>query len=278
MDLEQNFTSDSTVDHLSDVRNSGCVDLLVVVPIYNEERILFERLTSLYEYLSRSVDSFLIVLSVDDSGDKSVDIAKSFSKNNSNIEVIIHKQKKGRGFAVREAWQKFPANFYSFIDTDLATGVNVISTSLDVLKTGKYDAATASRYCSGASVERPPLRNAISRIYNYGLRILFQEKLNDHQCGYKIINNRIKEQILNKTEINSWFWDAELLVKSIKFGFNVKEIPVVWVEKKYKNTSIKRLAKDIGIHGYGILRLIRDVRAIDYEKQTIKNEDVNVYY
>ena len=120
-------------------------------------------------------------------------------------------------------------------------GVDIISDSLSFLNNSSYDIVTASRYCNGAKVERPPLRNAVSKIYNYMLRILFDEKLNDHQCGYKIINNQVKKYVLNKTEINSWFWDTELLVKAIKSDFKVTELPVTWKERKYNKTSIRYL-------------------------------------
>ena len=251
-------------------------NLLIVVPVYNEANILLAKLTLLYNYLT-TIDSFLLVLSVDDSGDESVRIVNEFMKSHNNVEVIIHNEKKGRGFAVREAWIKFEANYYSFIDADLATGVEVIQESLKVLEPGKVDIVTASRYCPGAKVDRPPLRNTISKIYNYMLRILFNDKLNDHQCGFKIINNRVKESILKKTEINSWFWDTELLVKAAKYHFEIIEVPVTWTEKKYKRTSFRRLVKDIGIHGYGIFRLVQDVKDINGDIHRDSKEEINAF-
>ena len=253
------------------------VNLLIVVPIYNEAPILRNRLELLYGYLNEAINSFLLVLSVDVSRDNSVAIAEEFCSLNKNVEIIVHKERKGRGFAVREAWKKFDAEYYSFLDTDLAMGVDVISGSLSFLDNSKYDVVTASRYCSGAKVERPPLRNAISRIYNYILRLLFDEKLNDHQCGFKTIRNQVKEELLNKTEINSWFWDAELLVKAIKSGFKVAELPVSWVERKYSKTSIRRLVKDIGIHGYGMMRLLKDIKTKNFVSHVVNKDEISTY-
>ncbi len=245
------------------------INLLIVMPIYKEAKILSEKLNSLYKYLITTTYSFLLVLSVDDSRDDSVKIATDFKNHHDHVEIIVHYEKKGRGFAVREAWKRFDAEYYSFIDADLAMGVDIISDSLSFLNNSSYDIVTASRYCNGAKVERPPLRNAVSKIYNYMLRILFDEKLNDHQCGYKIINNQVKKYVLNKTEINSWFWDTELLVKAIKSDFKVTELPVTWKERKYNKTSIKRLVNDVGIHGYGILRLMRDVKTKKFTSQIV---------
>ncbi len=269
MELHQDpFPQEPAISHTFE-EHTKIVNLLLVMPIYNEANILSEKLTSLYQYLTTTIDSFVLVLSVDDSGDQSIRIAEEFKEIHKNVEVIVHHEKKGRGFAVREAWKKFDAEYYSFIDADLAMGVDIISDSLSFINKNKYDIVTASRYCSGANVERPPLRNAISKIYNFILRILFDEKLNDHQCGFKIINVHVKKYLLNKTEINSWFWDTELLIKAIKSDFKVTELPVTWKERKYKRTSIKRLVNDIGIHGYGILRLLRDVNIKKFDSQIL---------
>lgn len=238
------------------------VELVVVVPIYNEEKILEERVLSLHRFLSMMKHSFQLVLAVDDSGDNSVTIAQKFAASNSNVAIIVHDEKKGRGFAVREAWLKYNAKYYCFIDTDLAMGLDIIQKSLEEMSSDGYPIITASRYCSGAKVYRPELRNAVSRIYNYSLRILFNEELNDHQCGFKMIKREVRNSLVGKTTINSWFWDTELLIKGHNFGYEVKELPVTWVEGKYKHTSLKRLLKDVGLHGYGILRLLKDVREI----------------
>ena len=106
---------------------------------------------------------------------------------------------------------------------------------------------------------------------------MFDEKLNDHQCGFKTIRNQVKEELLNKTEINSWFWDAELLVKAIKSGFKVAELPVSWVERKYSKTSIRRLVKDIGIHGYGMMRLLKDIKTKNFVSHVVNKDEISTY-
>ena len=124
------------------------------------------------------------------------------------------------------------------------------------------DLITASRYTDGASVRRPPLRKIISKVYNLGLRLVFKEKIQDHQCGFKMLRKESKQKILYNTKINSWFWDTELLVVANTLGFKILEIPVNWKEEKYKNTSLIRLAKDIYLHGTGIIALKGEVENI----------------
>ncbi len=244
-------------------------DMVLVVPIYNEEKILGERISSLYNYLKTTNIDFLMVLSVDRGSDRSVEIAESFASGKVDIALIVHELKRGRGFAVREAWNSFHGAAYSFIDADLATGLEVISGAYRRISSASCQLITASRYCAGATVVRPKLRNAVSRVYNQLLRLMFKERINDHQCGFKMISDDLKNSLLDKTVMNSWFWDAELMVKANELGAKISEIPVNWVERKYSKTSISRLFKDLMLHGYGMARLAKDIR----EMRLISSDD-----
>ena len=231
-------------------------ELSLVVPVYMEAPILKDSLNKIYDFLVGLNLDFVMIISVDESGDDSVRIAKEFSSEHSDVECIIQDRKIGRGFAVREAWKQCYSEYYSFIDVDLATGLHVIQDALELMRKNVADLITASRYIEGAHTKRPPLRSGTSRIYNKLLRMLFREDISDHQCGFKIINQKTKNDVLPQTEEDSWFWDAELLVLSEIQGLRVIEIPVVWIEHKYNNTSLRRLLNDVYLHGTGILRLL----------------------
>lgn len=250
------------------------VQLLIVVPIYNEEKILRERLSQIEKFLRNMTSTFNLILSVDDSGDDSIKIAKNFATRMPKVKVIEHHMKMGRGYAVREAWTLFDASYYCFIDADLAMGLETIKTALKEIERTDHSILTASRYCPGAKVRRPLLRNAISRVYNCGLRVIFKENIRDHQCGFKMISQDAKNTLLDETKVDSWFWDAELLIKGVKSGFNVREIPVNWVETKYTRTSLVRLFKDIYLHGIGILKLYKEFRLGETRSAHSRNSEV----
>ena len=236
--------------------------LLLVVPVYDEESIIENKLIEIYEYLTHLGISFLLAIVVDFSGDKSVDICKTFAHTHTNVYLIVHEKKLGRGLAVREAWEKFTGDYYAFIDADLSTGVQIIKIAVERMEVGDIGIVTASRYIEGASAKRPPLRKKVSKLYNLGLRLIFKEKIQDHQCGFKLLSRESKEKILHITKIDSWFWDTELLVVANALGFKILEIPVNWKEEKYKNTSLLRLVKDIYLHGTGIIKLKGEIENI----------------
>ena len=236
--------------------------LLLVVPVYNEENIIENKLGRLYEYLTSIGVCFSLVIVVDFSGDKSVDICKTFARTHSNVNLIVHEKKLGRGLAVREAWEKFTGDYYAFIDADLSTGLQIIKIAVERMELEDIDIITASRYLDGASARRPPLRKKVSKLYNLGLRLIFKEKIQDHQCGFKLLSRESKEKILHSTKIDSWFWDTELLVIASAVGLKILEVPVNWKEEKYKNTQLTRLVKDIYLHGTGIIKLKGEIESI----------------
>ena len=236
--------------------------LLFVIPVYKEEKILKKNTLKLMSFLDDNKIDYQIILSIDDSGDGSIEIGKELASMYKNIDLIIHKDKLGRGFAVREAWSKYNCDVYAFIDADLSMNLDAILDGYNTLLHEKADGIIASRYIKGATVIRPQLRMAISKVYNAILRVLFSDGVYDHQCGLKMITREARDSVLNLTHIRSWFWDAELIVIMKSKNLVIKEVPVKWVETKYVKTSIRRLIDDTIIHGYGILFLMREVHNI----------------
>ncbi len=100
--------------------------LLFVIPVYKEEKILKKNTLKLMSFLDDNKINYQIILSIDDSGDGSIEIGKELASRYKNIDLITHKDKLGRGFAVREAWSKYNCDVYAFIDADLSMNMDVI--------------------------------------------------------------------------------------------------------------------------------------------------------
>ena len=239
--------------------------LLLVVPVYNEEKLIEKNVETLYHFLTKNEINFKLIIAVSPSDDNSEEIVGKLRDKFTNLEVIIENIKKGRGFSVRNTWKLYDFDIYAFIDADLATGVNVIAEAYELMINDAADLVTASRYLEGSVVNRPPLRRLISIQYNRILRLVFKNNIRDYQCGFKAINKKAKTLILDKTQINSWAWDTELLIIAYRLGLRIKEIPITWNEYKYVHTPLKRLFKDILIHGWGILKLINEVKKLETE-------------
>jgi glycosyltransferase involved in cell wall biosynthesis len=174
-----------------------------------------------------------------------------------NIVHLQHDQRLGRGKALREAWTKFHADVYVYVDVDLATDLHEFDAYRNLITLQKqFDLVTGSRYIHGSVTDRPMLRRAASIAYNWVVRLLFRTGVHDHQCGFKSFSRQLVEYLNVEARSDSWFWDTEVIVLAKRMGFRVTEIPIHWVEKKGQRTPLKRLLNDAWLHGGGLLGLV----------------------
>jgi hypothetical protein len=183
------------------------------------------------------------------------------SKNYDNVIIRHSPSKLGRGRAVKEAWGNIDADIYAYLDADLATPLSYLDILLDKCNNNDdgnngFDVVTGSRYIEHSEVKRPFLRNIVSKSYNYLINLLFGTSVKDHQCGFKAVTKNACIIICQKSRFDDWFWDTEIFVIARRNGLSVCEFPIKWQEKRATKTPVKRLLKDISIHGLGIIKLL----------------------
>ena len=181
-------------------------------------------------------------------------VAQKLKSQYSHVKYVHSTKKLGRGLALKNAWNAVKGDLYLFVDADLATDMKYYPNLINYIEKG-YDLATGSRYIRGAKVSRPLLRHFVSKFYNLLIRTMFNDEVFDHQIGFKAFSKNLIDNELNNVKSDNWFWDTEILIRSIKNNYKFIEFPVEWAEKKGKRTPIKRLFSDIMIHGIGLIKL-----------------------
>lgn len=239
----------------TEVQTGRRFEAVITLPAHNEIKFLPDTLISVLNYASELFKNYVVIIAEDGSTDGTAKFAMQKEKEYENVRVLHEENKLGRGRALKKAWRAYDSDMYIYIDTDLATDMQAFPTLVQAIENG-YDLATGSRYTVGSKVIRPTLRLAVSKIYNLLIRALFRDDVHDHQCGFKAFSRKlVKDIILNECESDDWFWDTEVIVLATLRGYRVLEIGVSWEEKRRKKTPLKRLIRDIGIHGVGLLKL-----------------------
>ena len=236
------------------------LDLLIVIPVYQEAFRIESTVKEIIEFFKNKQLSYQIVLSVDPSPDGSELVCKDLSETYKDVTLIIGNKKAGRGIAVRRAWETYEAKVYSFIDADLSVGLDALFEGFSLIRDDFAKFVIGSRYSAGSVTIRPPLRKVVSFSYNVILQKLFKNEIKDYQCGLKIMSKDIMNPIVDLSRVNSWFWDAEIIIIALHLHISVFQLPVRWYEVKYSRTSLKRLFHDIILHGWGILLLFKRLR------------------
>jgi len=228
--------------------------LVVTLPVYKDTNFLGATST-LLEEATRTINENFTLLVAEDGSNSSATVEQLKSKY-SNIVHFQHDRRLGRGKALREAWNKVQGDIYVYVDVDLATDLSKFDAYRNLIEMqDRFDLVTGSRYITQSITNRPWLRRTTSKAYNGLVRILFRTGVHDHQCGFKSFSRKLVERLAVEARSDSWFWDTEVIVLAKKMGFGLKEIPILWTEKKGSKTPIRRLAKDIWLHGSGLLTL-----------------------
>jgi glycosyltransferase AglD len=233
--------------------------VLVTVPIRNEAKFLDASVRTLLAGLDASGLSYRLALAEDGSTDATPQILARLQREFPLLIVQTSPVRRGRGWALRELWSRVDADIYAFVDADLAAGPPALLRVVRAVQDGA-DVATGSRYCDGARVHRPPLRQQVSLGYNWLVRLVFHDRVRDHQCGLKAFTRDAKTDLFAMTREYSWAWDTEVIVLAVLAGMRVVEVPVEWTEFRGTRTPLRRLLSDVYLHGAALVRLKSGLR------------------
>jgi len=225
----------------------------IVLPVYNESKILKKSVKKLYNFLTNKISiNWRLVIAENGSSDSTLEIAKSLSNEYSNITVKSY-PKPGRGGVIKDCWSTSNADLVCYMDIDLSTDLEALITSLEYLNSNDFDVVIGSRLLDASKVYGRSLkRDLLSRSYSMIFRVILGTKFKDAQCGFKLAKKDSIQGILSNVKDNGWFFDTELLYKSQKAGLMIKEIPVIWTDDRDSKVKIlSTIIKDI----LGLLRI-----------------------
>lgn len=216
--------------------------ILIAFPVYNEDAIINKSIKTLRDFCEKNFSDYnwKIIISDNNSTDRTAEMAKKIEKESNNRVFYQFIRQKGKGLAIRESWKSFDADFYVFMDADLATDLSALPVLIKELENGN-DLVIGSRFAKNASVKRSFVRKITSKIFSLITRLMFGLKIKDYPCGFKGVNKNVIKNILPEIKNNQFFFDTELVIRSAKKGLKIKEIPVTWQDRD-KNKSKSRVS------------------------------------
>jgi glycosyltransferase involved in cell wall biosynthesis len=237
-------------------QRSARVKVDAVVPVYNEQQTLTASIGRLHCHLTSNLPyDWRIVIADNASTDLTPAIAESLCEQHDRVSVI-RLDRKGRGLALRTAWTSSQADVVSYMDVDLSTDLDAYYPLVRAIAEEGYHVAIGSRLAHESEVVgRRPLREVTSRAYNTITRVAFRTAVRDAQCGFKAISREAADCLLPSVADNQWFFDTELLIRAERRGYEIKQVPVHWVDDPHSQVRIVRTAiQDLR----GIWRLKRE--------------------
>lgn len=218
----------------------------IIIPAYNEEKRIGNTLkeySRYYEKLRKEKKlNYEILVSINNTTDKTVDIVKKYKKQNKNIRYL-NLVKGGKGYAIIEGFKsalKRKNDLIGFVDADMATMPEAYYDLITEIN--NYDGVIASRYVNGAQVspKQSIQRIIVSRMFNFVIRALLFLSYKDTQCGAKIFKSSSIEKILPRLTMSQWAFDIEILYNLKKMGYKIKEHPTTWADKEYSKINFMK--------------------------------------
>jgi dolichol-phosphate mannosyltransferase len=215
------------------------MEKLVIIPTYNERDNIGPLLDRLLE-----LPYGLEVLVVDDgSPDGTARLVEERRSRDPRVHLIERPAKAGLGSAYREGFRyalERGAEFIFEMDADFSHDPASIGEFLDAARDA--DLVLGSRYLRGVTVVNWPLsRLILSYTANLYTRVITGLPVRDATGGYKCFRRRALEGIrLDRVHSDGYAFQIEVTFKCWKRGFRIKEIPILFVDRRAGVSKMSR--------------------------------------
>ncbi len=201
----------------------------IVIPAYNEGARLGVTLAKVLAYLRQQQWDAEVIVVNDGSRDNTAEIVRQLAPANPGLRLVENPGNRGKGYSVRHGMLSAGAPIVLFSDADLSSPIEEMTKLLQALHHGA-DVAIGSRWLrTELQTQRQPFhRQVFGRIFNLLLRTTLGLQFADTQCGFKAFTRQAAQTIFPLQRIERWGFDPEILFLARKFGFKVKEVPVLW--------------------------------------------------
>lgn len=205
---------------------------LIILPTYNE----IDNLTPLVEdILDRGPYDILVV--DDNSPDGTGELADRLAETHNDRVFVLHRtQKEGLGRAYVAGFHWGLERGYEVLfemDADFSHDPSHLSQFMREINSGA-DLVLGSRNIKGGGTRNwSLLREVISKGGSMYARLILFSPYHDLTSGFKAFRREVLEALdLDKIESNGYSFQIEVTHRAHQMGFNVKETPITFVDRK----------------------------------------------
>lgn len=199
------------------------VKLSVVVPVFNEEKTV-EKILRIID--SVKIDKEIIVVN-DCSSDKTQEILSGLKIP--GLKIITHQKNMGKGAAFMTGLKNSRGEIVIIQDADLEYDPCEYYKLVAPIENKEADLVLGIRFTKGyKGLFFHRLGNLfLTKFFN----LLFHSKLNDVYTCYKVA----RRDVFNDLHIrsNDYSIEQEIIIKSIKRGLKIKEVPIAYYPRSY---------------------------------------------
>jgi dolichyl-phosphate beta-glucosyltransferase len=235
------------------------LDLSVIIPAHNEAARILPHLHAVAEFLTLRQRPFEIIVVDDGSTDHTASLVSGFGRSLPSLRLIRLPVCSGKGTAVRQGMQAARGMRRLFTDADGATRIEELP-RLEQALDGGAQIAIGSRSLAS---RRPEFtvrarwhRSVLGGCFNGMVRMGGVRGIADTQCGFKLFEQTVAQDLFSVSCINGYGFDLELLYVARRRGYRIAEVPVNWADQPGSKVRVVR-------DGVGMLRELVAIRRND---------------
>lgn len=247
------------------------MEKLVIIPTYNE----IENITLILKAVMSLNLNYHVLVVDDNSPDGTADAVKELQLvYPGKIFIKERAGKLGLGTAYIEGFKWATQKGYNYIfemDADFSHNPADLERLYAACKYEHFDVAVGSRYVPGGKIENWPLDR---HIYSKGgalyTRIITFMPVKDPTAGFVCYTRRVLESInFDEIKFVGYAFQIEMKFVAWKLGFKIKEVPIVFIDRKIGVSKMSGKILKEGV--WGVLAIQLKSLSGNYRKRVKTN-------
>jgi glycosyltransferase involved in cell wall biosynthesis len=208
----------------------------IVVPVYNEARIVREAVAELCRRLDALGWDYELILSENGSRDGTLQLLESLAAESPRVR-FLHGEEPNYGKALRRGIEAARGEMVICDEIDLCD-VAFYQRALPILESGA-DMVVGSKAMKGADDARPLVRRLATRVITLLLRAVTGFRGTDTH-GLKAFRRDRLAPVAQACVVDRDLFASELVIRAQRMGRDVREIPIALHETRPPSTALLR--------------------------------------
>ncbi len=207
-------------------KDSKLSSLSIFMPAYNEEGNIATTFIDARSAAKQVARAYEIIVVDDGSRDRTGEVVHELAQHDQNIKLVVHKQNKGYGAAVKTGLKACKNDWIFFTDSDGQFHYDELPKF--VSSSSKYDLVIGYRQKRMDPFHRVFVAQVLLKVWNF---VLFGLTVRDVDCAFKLFKKEVKDAVHIDTE--SAITVTEFIVKAKSLGYKILQLPVTHYPRKF---------------------------------------------